>query len=105
MGDEKQLKRTDTIAKVLLLIPTFLFIVIVVSINIARFTEDPLSDNIFKIAAYGTILHVFPGVILSIVGIIITIGRDMKKYRVLGFIQIILDLIAFGIFRYAIYHA
>ena len=105
MSDEKRLKSTDTVAKVLILIPTFLFVVTEVLFNIAKFTKDPLSDILCKITAYGTIIHVFPGCIFSIVGLIITIGRDMKKYRVLGVIQIILDLIAFSIFLYAYYHA
>ena len=106
MSDEKQLKEPDKLAKVFLLIPTFLFIIDVVLYFVERHGDRSIHVTLRHLFGWVLILHIFPGSIFSIVGLIRTIGRkNMNIYRFLGFIQIILDLILVVNTAYAIYHA
>ena len=51
------------------------------------------------------ILHVFPGIILSIVGLIRTKNKYMNGYRFLACLQIIIDIAILILYKYIRMHA
>ena len=106
MYEEKRMKNSYTITKVLILIPAFLFVISFIFFQIARFFGNSFFIKPSTICAYGMILHVFPGIILSIVGLIKTKGKCyMGMYRFLACLQIIIDIAALIFFKYITMHA
>lgn len=98
-------KDTDILAKVFILIPVFLFILMVIFLWLDKHFGNSLFFNPRSLAGYCIIVHIFPGIILSIIGLIRTKDLYMGKYRALAYIQIILDIVAIAFYQYVISHA
>ena len=105
MYSEENQKKTDTLAKIFILIPAFLFVISFIFFQIARFIGNSFFIKPTTICAYGMILHVFPGIILSIVGLIRTKNKYMNGYRFLACLQIIIVIAILILYKYIRMHA